>query len=199
MSENRLRWQGRLGSVKPLALVVILIAAAILVVGLLNLRTALKNSSGPQVVRISQLVQGRVGFDRYVTLSGQPNYNAGYVREDPDGKVVEQYYLLADESTGQMVLVKLPQPEEQQRKSEVVTISGLTRAPSSDVQTRLETDRPFYQQNGWQVSANVYVAEGETPPAVGSATALVVLSGLVVLLGGAALFFPHCLSSPNHV
>jgi hypothetical protein len=86
------RLKAIIGSLKPFAIVVAMLAVVLLIIFGTDLLTAVRNINGPQTVTIGQLVKGEVGRGQYVTVSGVAQYNAGYT-ETEDGRTVADYYM----------------------------------------------------------------------------------------------------------
>ena len=64
------RLKAIIGSLKPLAAIVAILAVILLALFGNDLLTAVRNLDGPQTVTIGQLVKGEVGRGQYVTVSG---------------------------------------------------------------------------------------------------------------------------------
>ncbi len=70
MNENSLRMRGRIGGMKGVCAIVMILALILAGVGAINLNVALKNSSGaPREVSLSELISAPV-TSQYVTTSG---------------------------------------------------------------------------------------------------------------------------------
>ena len=77
MGESALRWRGRLGRLKPLALLIGLGGVVLLIIGLINFSSALNSEpERPTEVTVGQLTQGDVPKGRYVTVAGWTDYDA---------------------------------------------------------------------------------------------------------------------------
>jgi hypothetical protein len=173
------RLKAIIGSLKPLAIIVAILAAVLLFLLGSNLLTAVRNISGPQTVTIGQLVKGEVGRGQYVTVSGVAEYNVGYT-ETEDGRTVADYYFLVDTKSGSMVLVK---SEQWVRivDSESVTISGVTHRIPSDLKGMMEDDLPEIEGAGLETTTRLYIGEEEIPPSLLGALAGTVVSGGALL------------------
>src|SRR5512145_1495710 len=125
MNEGALWWQGRLGSLKALAALVLLFAVIFLIGAISDYTLASKNPSQPQTVQIGQLAGNEIEMDRYVTFSGLALYPAAY-EETEDNKTTGEFFYVVNTDTGEMVLVKSAKSLPITESEEEVTISGLT-------------------------------------------------------------------------
>lgn len=189
------RLKAIIGSLKPLAIMVAILAVILVFFFGSDLVTAVRNINGPQTVTVSQLVQGEVSRGRYVTVSGVAEYNIGYT-ETEDGQTVADYYFLVDTKSGTMVLVK---SEQWVRivDSEEVTISGLTHGTPSDLEGLIEGDIPEIEGAGLETTSRLYLGEEETPPNLLGALAGTVISGGALLVCLATFLFPSTVFAPR--
>ena len=198
MSETTLRWKGRLGSLKALALVVLILAIVVLIGVASDLSMATSNPTEPQAIKIGQVVKGDVGAYRYVQVSGLAFYSEVY-RETENGNTVSQFYFVIDQASGDMILVKAAKPLPATESQAQATISGLTRPTDSQLQSLIESDFAAMHQANLQANSQVYLVEGEKPADVGTNTALVVLLVALIILCVATFFFPATVFGPKPI
>lgn len=196
MNEGGLRWKGRIGSMKGGCSIVLILAVILACVAGISVDTARKNSDTPQEVTITQLVEGEIETLQYVTVSGMAVYDANYYKTE-DGKTTETYYFLVDLETDDMVLVKHSAPTVYGKQPEDVTITGMTRSPASDLKTEMEKDQAEWEAEGLRSTSKIFVADGQTPPSLGSSVALLLgalgVAGVCVI----PLFFPGTVFAPQ--
>ena len=189
MSETSLRWKGRLGSLKPAAAVVLLLAVVFLAVSIGSLSEATNNPTVPQAGAIGELVNGAIGANRYVTVSGTALYPAAY-EETEDGRTVAEYYYLLDGASGHMILIKAATTVPSAQTEEPATITGMTRGAESELQKLVESDLSDIRSAGLDTRSTLYVADGQKPPDAAQNTVLVAGLSVLSLLCLATFFAP---------
>ncbi|NLG27022.1 MAG: hypothetical protein GX557_03875 [Chloroflexi bacterium] len=193
MSEQALRWKGRLGELKygalPLAL---LLAIALILVIAGPLATARKNPGGPTQVTLSQLLDKTVGTGRHVTVSGTAIYAAG-ISESEDGRLVAFYYPVASWDEGAVVYVRSAQAREDAVKSENedVTVTGLVGKTEQALRVYIERDVAAIEEAGLTTDPAVVLNQGRKPGSVSGLSTAAALIGLAIALCLATLLFPH--------
>jgi hypothetical protein len=198
MNESTLRWKGRLGSLKPIAALVLLFAVIFLLLALSDLSVASSNPSEPEGVDIARFAAGEIGASRYVSVSGTAFYPAAY-EETEDSRVVSEYYFVVDTDASSMVLVEADGSVPIVERSEEVTISGMTRNTPSDLKALIESDLPDIRDAGLETSPSVYIQAGQKPADVSQQTALVGGLGVLSALCVATFFFPGTVFGPKPV
>ncbi len=198
MSETTLRWKGRLGSLKGLAIFVLIFAVIFFFIALGDLSTAMSNPTTPQAVKIGQLVKGEIGADRYVSVSGLALYSEFY-RKTEDNQTTEQYYFITDESTGDMILVQAAQTLPATDTQEQATISGMTHGTESKLQSLIESDFADMHKAGVQTTSTLYLAEDQKPVNVTQGALLVGGLLVVILLCVTTFFFPSTVFGSNPI
>lgn len=198
MSDASLRWKARLGSLKPAAALVALLAAIFLFLVLNDLSVASSNPTEPQSVAIGQLVSGEIDVNRYVSVSGTAFYPAAY-EETEDGRTVSEYYFVADPASSHMVLVKADESLPIVEQTEEVTVFGLTHSAESDLKQLIDSDLADIRSAGFDTISTLYIGEGEKPVDVAQQTGLAVGLGVILLLCVATFFFPGTVFAPRPV
>jgi hypothetical protein len=198
INEAALRWKGRLGSLKALGLLGVIVGAIFLLFRVEDLATALNNPAEPQVARISQLVTGEIGTDRYVSLSGQAEYQTGY-RYTENNQPVDDYYFLVDYQAGYMVLVKSPTIIPETLRPESITVNGLTHSAPTDLRDKIEADKSDYTKAGLATISTLYVGEDEQPASAAGLIVPMAIVGLLMLLGLGTFFFPNQVFGPKPI
>ncbi len=194
MSETRARWQGRISSFRPWALLLALFAALGIWLLATRLHTALSNPIEPQSVQIGKLVREEIGRNRFVTVAGTAFYAIGYEETEND-RLVATFYALIDASTGDLIFVRSTRPVPAVEEEEV-KITGMTRGSGSDLRTTIESDLPLLSQVGLVATPSLYIAANETPGKAGSIIPMIAGLGLVLVLCLATLFFPATVFRP---
>ncbi len=198
MSETLLRLKGIIGELRPLALLIMIVAVLLLGLAISNFVTVLGNPAEPQPATIGQLVDGAIGKDQYVSVSGYAYYDWGYT-ETENGRTVATYYYLVDGSTGHAVVVKADTPKLHGRTSKNVTLTGVTKMPSSDLYVAIDNEVAALREQGLETTPAVYIAENAKPPDMLGALALLFVSGIVISMCLAAYLFPASVFAPNPV
>lgn len=198
MNESALRWKGRLGSLKPVAALVLLFAVIFLIGAIINLNLASSNPAEPQEVKIGQLASNEIGVDRYVTFSGLALYPAAY-EETEDGKTTGEFFFVVDTDTGNMILVKAAKSLPIIETEEVVMVSGLTHTPEKKLRDLIESDLPAIQKADLITTSGLFVGDGETPPNASANLAAVIGLGALSLLCVAAFFMPTTVFGPKPI
>jgi len=162
MNESLLRWKGRIGALKPLALLVLIFVVIFLFPVWHNLITAVKNPSGVQTATIEQLVSGKLGKNQYVSIAGTAAYDLAYT-ETEDGTVKAVIYPLIDEQSNVLIFVRTTRTEVQYESDARVTVSGMTTSVSTDLQNAIDQDLADINSAGFQTSKTIYIEEGQKP------------------------------------
>lgn len=198
MDEDSLRWKARIGAIKWLGMVGVILCGILLIIVLGSLRTALNNPRQAQPVTIQQLVDGSINTGQYVTLEGNAVYEEGY--EEVEGSsVVATYYLMLDEIYGYIVLVQASSNNVATRDSGYGTLTGMTKSTGTDLRDLVRSDAEYYAEYGYVITPNLYVAEGKKPsdPGVQGFLAVILAGGFA--LGIVPFFFPTTVFIPKAV
>jgi len=180
INENSLRWKARIGSLKSISIVVIIMAGFGLIYAIGELLAAVQNPTEPRVVTIEQIVTGSIRSGQYVTLEGFAMYDTGY-EETENGAVIASYFLLLDDLTGHLVVVQASDINIDQREMDWITLAGMTRKTSYDLRGLIESDTAFFKEQGFSTTPDIYLSEGDKPAGDAQSLILVlVLAGLVV-------------------
>src|SRR6185369_8116365 len=139
MNETVYRWQGRIGSLKALAMLLLIFIVILLFPTANNFIIALRNSSTSQAVSVDQLVSGAVGTGKYISVSGTASYELAY-SEKTDGSLTALFYPLIDANGHNIVFVRTSNTSLQNAKDANVTISGMTTASDTDLKSAIEKD-----------------------------------------------------------
>ncbi len=192
MNETILRWKARIGALKPLAIIGLLITGVMLIVALILAAQVVKNPGGePLPVTMAQIFNGEVGSGRYITVKGAPNYEAAYEMTE-DGRLKAQYYFLIDRHSGNMVLVKSDRlyVEARMNSGKATTLTGMLQSTPTDLRKMMEEDLVEIRGYGFDANPRVYIDENARPV---DALTVVLLGGIslpVLLLCVAVMFFP---------
>jgi len=195
MNENSLRMRGRIGGLKGVAVVALILALVLLCVGVADLNLAMKNSSGaPREVSLSDLIR-ETETGHYVTTSGYAIYDAGYEKTS-DNKTTATYYFLIDADSGAMVLVKHSSASTMGKIEGMATVTGMTQIPESELKKSLQEDMPSFEEEGLSTTDALYIADGQTPPTVQTGVTFLGIGGVVALLSVIPFFFPGTVFAP---
>ncbi|MBN1484985.1 MAG: hypothetical protein JXA37_09705 [Chloroflexia bacterium] len=191
MNESGLRWRGRLSSLKIVGVILLVLGAILLIAGLANLSTANKNVQGPQQVTIDQLARDEFGVGYYVSVSGIAMDEAAYTEEDEDGTTTRSFYYMIDPETGAMILIEHTSPLLISLGGDLkeTTITGMTRRSPTELKDLIESDLSEFESYDLYTTAAIYIKDGATPPAAGTAYTMIVVGGLLVVLGLVPFFF----------
>jgi hypothetical protein len=162
MNETLYRWQGRIGSLKALAMLALIFIVIFFFPTASNLLIAFKNPSTSQSVSADQLVSGAVGTGKFISVSGTASYEMAYT-EKTDGKLTALYYPLIDANSHTVVFVKTSDTTLENAKDADVTISGMTTGSDTDLKSAIEKDLADINSTGFQTSSALYIEEGKTP------------------------------------
>lgn len=195
MNETLYRWQGRIGSLKPLALIVLIIILIFVVPTINNLWIAFKNPSTSQSVSVDQLVSGAVGTGKYISVSGTASYELAYT-EKTDGKLTALYYPLIDANSNRIIFVKTTDTTLENAKDADVTISGMTAGSDSDLKNVIEKDLADINSAGFETSSALYIEEGRTPGNFLIYLLELGALGFIGLLCALTFFFPSVVFKP---
>lgn len=131
MNETTLRWKARIGSLKPFAVLALILAGILFFASTSSFMTALKNPGEPKKVTIKALVDGIVGTSQYVTVAGFAFDDEAAYFEEENGRTVTSYYLLLD-AEGYLVVVEAPTAVLVGLAPREVAITGMTRSSPSE-------------------------------------------------------------------
>lgn len=199
MNESALRWKGRLGRLKPLALVLGLVGLILLIVGLITLSSALNNDPNrPAEVSVGQLTRGEVPKSRYVTVDGFTDYDVCYT-ETEDGKTVARYYVLVDEEFLNLVVVKAAGFPIARPDLDPVTVTGMTRSMPSGLKDLVRSDVAEIHEYGLEINEDLYLAEGQNPPTKTSVWVLLIVGAVLLALAALLLLMPGTVFGPAPV
>ncbi len=196
MNESVLRWKGRIGSLKLGCGIILVLAAIVACAGIANLSTALKNPGAPQTITLAQLINGDIGSGRYVSVTGLAAYDIGYEKTE-DGKTTATYYFVIDPNTGDMALIKHTSALLIAKQSDIVTITGMTRAMPSDLKDALKEDESLFATNDLRTTSVLYIEDGAAPPTTGASMVFLVLGLGVAVLCVIPFFFPGVVFAPH--
>ncbi len=198
MNENSLRWKARIGSLKPLALIIIVVGAIAMFALASQLSIALNNSAKPQPVKIEQIVKGEIGSDRYVQVAGTAEYKARY-QETENDRPVADYYFLVDYDAGHMILVKPSELVPEALDEEDVIVSGMTHTTDSDLRKLVESDMPDFRTNELQTTATLYIGKDERPANLTAVAVPIAIVGVLMVLSLATFVFPGVAFAPRPI
>lgn len=162
MNESLLRWQGRIGSLKGFAVIILFLLLIFSIPVIENLNISMRNTAGVQSVAIADLVVGRVSTKQYVTASGTAAYRLAY-EEKENGITKAIIYPLIDENSGTIVFVRTTQTNLEKEQDSQVTISGLTTGADTDLKRAIESDLADINSAGFDTSSTLYIEEGKKP------------------------------------
>lgn len=197
MNETWLKIKGMLGdsAVKALAVLVLIAGGVFFIIAVSSLYTAITNPNEPQAAAISQLVDGTIGANRYIQISGYADHDVGYTQTE-DGKAKATYYAMLDMDSGHLVIVEADTPTVSGRRDGAVTISGMTHSTPGELKELIESDLPAMEKAGFKASAKIYLSEGQKPASVIGALFFVFVLGAICLLSLVPLFFPGVVFAP---
>ncbi len=198
MNENSLRWRARIGSLKWIGLIVVILAGIGLIYAISELLTAIQNPSEPRTVKVEQIVTGDVGSSQYVTLEGYAMYDTGYEQTE-DGVPVATYFLLVDDFTGHLIVVKASDVHIDHREMDWTSLVGMTRKTPSELKGLIQSDTGFFEEAGFSTTADLYLVEGETPSSIGQSLLLSSSLAAVVVLAVIPFFYPTTVFLPKPV
>ena len=162
MNETALRWKGRIGALKPLAVIILIILLFLVFSVFGDLNVAFKNRSGSQPVSVAQLVSGQVDKNSYVSVSGLAVYRLAYT-ETEDGTTKAIIYPLVANDSNDLVFVRTANANLINSDDTNVTISGLAVSSSSELQSAIEQDLPDINSAGLRTSSTLYIEDGRAP------------------------------------
>jgi hypothetical protein len=198
MDESSLRWRARIGALRGLGMLGLVIFGILLLIVGVSLITALRNPRNPQPVTIQQLVDGSIDMNKYVTLDGYALYEEGY-EETENGSVVASYYLMLDDISGYLVLVQASSNNFDNRVSDFITLSGMTSRTETDLQNLVQSDSTYYAEAGFITSPYIYIREGDKPGDPGVQAFIAVLLAGGILFSIVPFFFPATVFLPKPV
>lgn len=162
MNESLLRWKGRIGSLKGLAMLALIFLVIFICPTVTGLSTALKNPSTPKSVTVSELVSGSLGTQRYVNVSGVASYNLAYT-ETENSVTKAIIYPLIDRQGNAVVFVRTKKTELASAPDTQVTVTGITTSAPSDLKNLIEKDLTEINGAGFQTTSALYIEEGQKP------------------------------------
>jgi hypothetical protein len=196
VNESSLRWRARIGSLKWLGLIVVILAGIGLIYAVGEFIVAIQNPTEPRTVNIEQIVTGTVGPSQYVKLEGFAMYDAGYEETENDVPIAS-YFLLADDFTGHLLVVKASDTHLDQREIDWTTLVGMTRKTPSDLKGLIQSDISFFEEAGFYTTADLYLAEGDKPSNLTQSMLLSFPLVAVVALGAIPFFYPTTVFLPK--
>ena len=201
MKETGLKLKGRIGRLKALGFLVIIVACLILAFGASTINLAAKNSDeGPQKATVSQLVNGEIDSGRYVSISGIAEYEVGYEETDEDGAKTRNFYFLIDQKAGAMILIEHPSAYIVGLESgNSATITGMTHSTPTDLKSAIEDDLETYRGYGFETIIGLYVKDGETPPDMVGGVVAVCVAIPIMIMCVIPFFFPSIVFGPYPV
>jgi hypothetical protein len=198
MNESSLRWRARIGSLRWIGLIVIILAGIGLIYAIGELLTAIKNPAEPRTVSVEQIVTGAVGSSQYVTLEGFAMYDTGY-EETEDGVPVATYFLLVDDFTGHLLVVKASDVSIEDREMDWATFVGMTQNTPSDLKGLIQSDADFFEDAGFYTTPDLYLVENDRPSGLPQSLFLTASLAAVVVLSGIPFFYPTTVFLPKPV
>jgi len=198
MDETALRWQGRIGSLKSIGLLVAIAAGIILVARVSQLIRALQSPTEPATLTIPDLLASAGRTSPYVSVIGDAYYDVDYW-ETEDDRIVATYYLLVDDRTGQTIIVRASRPQIEGGQQAKVTVTGMIHASPSNLQNVIRADVPAFSQQGITLDPTFYLGEGERPPGLPASALGTAVAGGLFLLGLIPVFFPSSVFQPGPV
>ncbi len=207
MHEVWLRCQGRMGALKPWALIVGIISALFLLIVAEDLNRAIRNRAGPVTVSVHDLVENHVGPDRFVAISGTASYLSSY-QEVQYGSIEEVTYPLVlqaidyplvDEATRDVIFVRTLDTGLARSADQSVTVLGMTHSTPSGLRSLIARDAWKMRAAGFEISTALYVVEGEQPADVRLAALEVLVLGGLLFASIATLFFSSTVFDPQPI
>lgn len=198
MDEANLRWRARMGSLKGLGLLGILICGILLLVVGNQLITAVNNPASPQSVTVQQLVNASVDTNKYVSVQGLAIFEAMYTYEE-DNRVTEAYFMLLDQLSGHLVMVKASTVDMNNRSDNYVTLTGMTKKTATELRNLIQSDAGNFAAEGFVTTPDLYLEEGAKPgdPALMGFFAVLLAGGF--LFSFVPFFFPTTVFLPKAV
>lgn len=195
MNESLSRWEGRIGSLKGFAVLVLIFLVIFLFPVAENLNIALKNPADSRAVTVSQLISGQIGEGLYVNVSGLASYELCYT-ETEDGVRKAIIYPLIDQDAGTVVFVRTTRIELETAPDAMVTVSGMTDDSPTELKNIIEQDIPDINAAGFQTSSVLYIEEGKMPGKAGTYLLELGAMGIAGLLCIVTFFFPSTVFNP---
>ncbi len=189
MNETWLRWKARIGSLKSLAVIILIFVIALGLATFQNFWRALQNPQGTQPAGISQLVTNQIGRDRFITVSGLAAYQLSY-HETENGSLTALIYPLIDEQRKDVIFVRTTRTELMDAEDAEVTVSGLTQSAPSDLRDLIQKDMADINSAGFATTDSLYIEQGREPGDVSTYLLQGLGLGLVLLLCVSTFFFP---------
>ena len=162
MNESLLRWKGRIGSLKGLAILALIFLVIFICPTVTGLTTALKNPSAPQPVTVSELISGNIGTQRYVNVSGTASYQRAYT-ETENSVTKAIIYPLIDRQGHAVVFVRTTETKLESSPDTRVTVTGITSSAPSDLKNLIQQDLAEINGAGLQTSSALYIEQGQKP------------------------------------
>ncbi|MFT3894655.1 MAG: hypothetical protein QM730_23750 [Anaerolineales bacterium] len=198
MNETVLRWEGRIGSLRGLAMVALILIVIFSIPAYLSFQTAMKNRAGSQPVTMSQLALGFVEKDQYISVSGVAAYELAYIEKE-DGVKKALIYPLIDQKDGFIVFVRTTHVELENAPDADVTVSGMTSSSATDLQNLIEGDMADINSGGFKTISTLYVEAEQKPAQVTFSFLILAGMAFAALLSVGTFFFPATTFGPYPV
>lgn len=196
MNETWLRWKARIGSLKALAVLILIFVIIFGIAVIQNAWRAVKNPQGTQPAAISELATNQIDKDRFISVSGLAAYELSY-QETENGILKAIIYPLIDQNQGYLVFVRTTHTELANAQDAQVTISGMTQSAPSDLQNLILKDMADINSAGFQTIDSLYIEEGRQPGNLllylleGAGIAFVLLLCVVIFVFPTTVFHPN--------
>jgi len=198
LNETLNRWKARIGSLKGVAAVAILVLMIATAIAARMLLTAIDNPEQPEPITIRQIVEGNIEPGRFVTVEGYAKLDHGYDATE-NGTVRSCYYYLLDDASRYLVVVKTDPATFQSHLTANTRVSGMTRAVPNELRQLIDSDTPGIRAAGYLTSSTIYLEENARPP-----ERFMMFSTVVVLCASMGIFsltflFPSTMFQPMPV
>jgi len=196
MNETWLRWKARIGALKGLALVLLIVVGAIFFGILESLNRVLKNPQGNQATTISQIATNQIETEKFITVSGLAAYRLSY-QETGNGNLKAIIYPLIDQNGNYVIFVRTTHTELANAEDAAVKVSGMTQSAPSDLQQLIRQDMANINSAGLNTIDTLYVEEGREPGNLivylleGSVLGFLIFLCIVIFFFPATVFGPH--------
>ncbi|NLE46067.1 MAG: hypothetical protein GX620_15215 [Chloroflexi bacterium] len=163
MSETLHRLKARIGSLKGVAIITLVILSVALVFDLRLLASALSNPGDPEHVPLHSVALEEVEVGRFVSVSGYAKYDRGYPVY-MNGRVQATYYFILDDETRHLIVVRTSTDTFRDRLPQNTTVFGMIREASPRLRELIEADLPAIRASGYQTTSAIFLEEGARPP-----------------------------------
>ncbi len=196
MNKAALRWKGRISALRPFAMGGGLMGIIFLLSFLNNLVQATRAANSP-MVEIGQLVNGEIGANQYVTISGLVVYGVGF--DESDGsKRVAVFYPLIDVVTGDLIFVHFTQAELLNKEGEeMLTVSGRTASPYPELTKMILRTVGDINAAGLRTTLTLYIDNVLQPGLVNRLYLQIAGLGVILMLCAAVLTVPRIIFAPE--